>query len=458
MTVLDNLTPPIESVDQLTGFLEAGSKPKSQWRIGTEHEKFGFDKHTLSPLPYEGPCGIRVLLESLAKEFGWDPVLEDGNITGLTQGAQSITTEPGGQIELSGAPLENIHETIVEVYAHLGQVKAVAEAMGIAFIGPGFAPSWRLDEIPRMPKARYGIMRATMASTGTLGRDMMFRTCTVQANLDFENEADMVKKFRVGLAFQPIVTALFANSPFTEGKPNGFQSYRSHIWQNTDPARTGGLPFVFEDGFGFARYVDYALDVPMYFVVRDGSYIDAKGQTFRDFMAGRLDVVPGQKPTMADWETHLTTLFPDVRLKQFLEMRGADGGPWSRICALSALWTGVFYDGGSLDAAWDLVTDWTQAERAELCARVPRDGLQAMAPAGSTHATVQDIAKQLMEISVAGLGARDRIGPDGNDESKYLEAIREIADSGQTRAQMMLAEYAGAWNQSVDPIFGIFAY
>jgi len=458
MNVFDKFTPPIESVDELTGFLEAGSKLKSEWRIGTEHEKFGFFKHTLAPIPYEGSHGIKVLLESMAKEFGWDPVIEEGNIVGLSQGGQSITTEPGGQIELSGAPLENIHETIVEVYAHLEQVKAVAEAMGIGFIGPGFVPSWRLDDIPRMPKARYGIMRAIMANTGSLGRDMMFRTCTVQANLDFENEADMVKKFRVGLALQPIVTALFANSPFTEGKPNGFQSYRSHIWQNTDPARTGGLPFVFDDGFGFERYVDYALDVPMYFVVRDGAYIEAKGQTFREFMAGTFDVLPGEKPRLGDWETHLSTLFPDVRLKQFLEMRGADGGPWSRICALSALWTGIFYDSGSLDAAWDLVKNWSPADRAALCARVPREGLQTMAPAGSAHATVQDVAKRMMEISVAGLGVRNRIGPGGNDESKYLEAILEIADSGQTRAQMMLAEYDGPWNHSVDPIFSVFAY
>ena len=458
MTVLDKLAPQVETVDQLTGFLEAGSKPKSQWRIGTEHEKFGFNKGTLLPIPYEGPCGIRVLLESLAKQFDWDPVLEDGKIVGLTQGAQAITTEPGGQIELSGAPLENIHHTIVEVYVHLGQVKAVAEGMGIGFIGPGFVPNWRLEDMPRMPKARYGIMRAEMANTGSLGRDMMFRTCTVQANLDFENEADMVKKFRVGLALQPIVTALFANSPFIEGKPNGYQSYRSHVWQNTDPARTGGLPFVFEDGFGFERYADYALDVPMYFVVRDGVYIDAKGQTFHDFLAGTLEALPGQKPTVGDWETHLTTLFPDVRLKQFLEMRGADGGPWSRICALSALWAGLLYDGPSLDAAWDLVKGWSQIERAELCARVPKAGLQAAAPPSAPETTVQDVAIRMLGISVAGLVARKRIGPGGNDESKYVETLVQIAESGQTRAQMMLEKYATRWDGSVDPIFTEFAY
>ena len=458
MRVLENVAPPVESLDELAGFLEAGSKPKSQWRIGTEHEKFGFDKHSLAPIPYEGPCGIRVLLENLAKEFDWDPVLEDGNIVGLTLGQQAITTEPGGQIELSGAPLENIHHTIVEVYAHLGQVKAVAEGMGIGFIGPGFVPNWRLEDMPLMPKPRYGIMWAAMPNTGALGRDMMFRTCTVQANLDFENEADMVKKFRVGLALQPIVTALFANSPFTEGKPNGYQSYRSHVWQNTDPVRTGGLPFVFEDGFGFERYADYALDVPMYFVVRDGVYVDAKGQTFREFVAGELTALPGEKATLGDWETHLTTLFPDVRLKQFLEMRGADGGPWSRICALSALWAGLLYDGTSLDAAWDLVKGWSVIERAELCARVPKQGLRAAAPASAPETTVQDIAKRMMEISVAGLVARKRIGPGGNDESKYLETLVEIAASGQTRAQMMLEKYAGRWNRSVEPIFTEFAY
>jgi glutamate--cysteine ligase len=452
MNVLDKFVRPIESVGELADFLESGSKPKSEWRIGTEHEKFGFNKHTLSPIPYEGSDGIRVLLECLAEQFDWERVLEEGNIIGLTRSAQSITTEPGGQIELSGAPLESVHETMAEVCAHLGEVNAVGEQMGIGFTGPGFVPNWRQDETPRVPKARYRIMREKMAITGTMGRDMMFRTCTIQANLDFENEADMVKKFRVGLALQPIVTALFANSSFTEGRPNGFQSYRSHIWQNTDPARTGGLPFVFEDGFGFECYVDYALDVPMYFVVRDGSYIDAKGQTFRDFMAGSLDVLPGQKPTMGDWETHLATLFPEVRLKKFLEMRGADSGPWSQICALSALWAGILYDGESLDAAWDLVKGWTSADRAELCARVPRHGLQTPAPVGAVHGTAQDIAKQMVEISVAGLGARNRIGPGGNDESQYLESIMEIADSGRTHAQMMLAEYEGRWDRSVAPI------
>ena len=458
MNVLGDVTPTVESEADLAAFFEAGSKPKSDWRIGTEHEKFAHTKSDLRPIPYDGARGVGALLRGVQEEFGWQPVFERENLIALTQDGQAITLEPGGQIELSGAPLDSIHETCVEVYAHLGQLKAVAEPMGIGFIGAGFHPKWALADIPQMPKARYGIMRGVMPTVGKHGLDMMYRTCTVQVNLDFSSEADMVRKFRVGLALQPIATALFANSPFVEGKPNGFKSFRSYVWQHTDPARTGILPFVFEDGFGFERYVDYALNVPMYFVVRDGGYVDAKGQTFREFLGGKLDALPGQKPHLGDWETHLTTLFPDVRMKQFLEMRGADGGPWSRICALSALWTGILYDGSALDAAWDLVKDWTAQDCAALADEVPRLGLEAPAPPSSGMTSVAGLALSMLDISAAGLSARNRIGPGGTDERTYLDGLGVIAETGRSPASQLLTKFNGPWNGSVDPLFTEDAY
>ena len=327
---------PIAGKHQLVEYIEQGNKPPAQWRIGTEHEKFGFDLETLRRMPYEGPKGIGALLRGLQR-FGWEPVEEDGNVIALTCGACNITLEPGGQFELSGAPVETIHQTCDEVQTHLKQVKEVGNELGIGMLGMGFDPKSTRDEVPWMPKGRYKIMRDQMMRRGKLGLDMMLRTCTVQVNLDFESEADMVRKLRVSLALQPLATALFADSPFTEGKPNGYQSYRAHIWTDTDPDRTGMLPFAFEPGMGFERYVDYMLDVPMYFVYRDGHYLDTTGQSFRDFMVGKLPALPGEIPSMGDWVNHMTTAFPEVRLKRFLEMRGADGGPWDRLCALPAL-------------------------------------------------------------------------------------------------------------------------
>ena len=331
---------PITDFRQLAEHLEEGCKPVEDWRIGTEHEKFVFKLDTLEPVPYDGPWGIGKFLEGLQR-FGWQPVMEHGNAIALTTGDCNISLEPGGQLELSGAPLENIHQTCDEVHTHLAQVKEVAGELGVGLVGAGFIPKWKRDEIPWMPKGRYKIMRDYMPKKGGLGLDMMLRSCTVQVNLDFGSEADMVEKFRVSMALQPVATALFANSPFTEGKPNGWQSFRSHIWEDTDPDRSGVLPFVFDGDMGFQRYVDYALDVPMYFVYRDGEYIDVSGQSFRDFLKGELAGRPGEIATMSDWSDHLTTIFPEVRLKKFLEMRGADAGPWRRLCALSAMWTGL---------------------------------------------------------------------------------------------------------------------
>ena len=452
-TVLSEADAPPATKAELVEYLEAGSRPQAAWRIGTEHEKFGFDKADLRPLPYDGPRGIGAMLEGL-RRFGWAPVREGENVIALRQDGQSVTLEPGGQLELSGAPLETLHQTCDEVHDHLNQVRTVADELDVAFMGSGFQPKWRRDDMPVMPKGRYGIMRAYMPKRGDLGLDMMLRTCTVQVNLDFASEADMVRKFRVGLALQPIATALFANSPFTEGQPNGFLSYRSHIWTDTDPDRTGILPFVFEDGMGFERYADYALDVPMYFVYRDGAYIDAAGQSFRDFLAGKIAALPGERPRLRDWEDHLTTPFPEVRLKRFLEMRGADGGPWRRLCALPALWVGLLYDAGALDAAWDMVKTWTPEEHHALRAEVPRQALKTR----FRDRTVADLARETLAIAHAGLKARARTDSFGEDEAHFLDALFAIMASGRTPAEEHLEAFHGRWAGSVDPLFTEKAY
>lgn len=438
------LAEPLTKQD-LVKHLVSGCKPKEKWRIGTEHEKFGVDLATLAPISYDQ---IAELLSSLSERFGWSPIMEKGNIIGLHLDGQNISLEPGGQFELSGAPLLTLHQTCAEVNSHLYQVKSIAEEMGIGFVGLGFDPKHTLDEIPIMPKGRYKIMRNYMPKVGTLGLEMMFRTCTVQVNLDFESEQDMIDKFRVGLALQPVATALFANSPFLEGKPNGYLSYRSHIWEDVDNNRTGDLPFVFESDFGFEKYVDYALDVPMYFVYRNHTYLDATGLSFRDFMEGKLELFPGQLPTMNDWENHLTTIFPEVRLKKYLEMRGADGGPWRRLCALPALWTGLLYDEQSLKSAVDLISDWSTEERAMLRKEVPKHGLKAKFRDG----TVQDVAKEVLRLAKDGLERR------GNREVNFLNALESIVETGKTPAEKLLELYETEWGKSVDPIFRKMLY
>ncbi|MGE3967930.1 MAG: glutamate--cysteine ligase [Dongiaceae bacterium] len=438
---------------QLVEYIAAGSKPAAQWRIGTEHEKFGFKLADLRPLPYEGEVGVRALLEGLTR-FGWEPVLEDGKPIALASNGCNITLEPGGQFELSGAPLETLHQTCAELQTHLKQVKEVGNELGLGMLGMGFQPKWARADIPWMPKGRYKIMRDYMAKKGKLGHDMMLRTCTVQVNLDFESEADMVRKMRVSLALQPVATALFADSPFTEGKPNGFLSYRSHVWTDTDPDRCGMLPFVFEPGYGFERYVDYLLDVPMYFVFREGRYIDASGQSFRDFLKGRLPALPGELPGMGDWTDHLTTVFPEVRLKRFLEMRGADSGRWDRICALPALWVGLLYDRIALDAAAELVKDWTVEDQEAMWRDVPRLALGAKIGGRS----VQEVAKEIVAIARGGLQRRARLDSSGQNESHFLSPLDEIADSGRTPAALKLEAFNERWGKSVDPVFAEFAY
>jgi glutamate--cysteine ligase len=438
----------------LIEYLEGGCKPVSEWRIGTEHEKFAFHLSDLAPITYEGQSGVRALLEGLVR-FGWKPVLEKGNPIALVKpDMSSISLEPAGQIELSGAQLLSIHQTCAEVNDHLRQVKVVGAELGIAFMGLGYQPKDPRESLPWMPKRRYEIMRRYMPMRGTMGLEMMQSTCTVQVNLDFASEANMVRMFRVGMALQPIATALWANSPFKEGKPNGYLSYRSHIWTDTDPDRAGTLPFLFEAGFGFERYVDYLLDVPMYFVNRNGNYIDVAGQSFRAFLDGRLPGLPGERPTLVDWADHVTTAFPEVRMKRYLEMRGADGGPRARLCALPAFWAGLLYDSTSLDAAWDLVKDWTAEEHDLLRRDVPRLALKTPFRSG----TVRDLAGRALELATAGLTARAQLDSEGRDESHFLLPLRRIVDSGKTPAEELLGLYHGPWNGSVDPVFSEFAY
>jgi glutamate--cysteine ligase len=446
-------SPVIESRDELVLYLEAGSKPESDWRIGTEHEKFGFYRKDLAPVPYAGERGIRVLLETLQDRFAWDPVIEDGKIIALSREncpkGGTVSLEPGGQLELSGAPLANLHETYEELRQHLSEVSEVGGEFGIGFLGLGFSPKWTLAETPVMPKERYEIMARYMPTRGTHGLDMMFRTATVQVNMDFGDEADMVAKLRAGLALQPVATALFANSPFTDGRPNGFQSYRAEMWRDTDPDRTGILPFAFEDGMGFERYVDYALDVPMYFVYRDGRYIDVAGASFRDFLAGRLAALPAMRPTLDDWTDHLTTLFPDVRLKRFLEMRGADAGSFAQIWALPALWTGLLYDREALDGALALSLDWTLEERQALRDAVPRLGLRAPFRGG----TVQDVARRMLALAEGGLKRRARLNRKGEDERTALAPLIETAEEGSSPSDRLLAAYHGPWARNIDRVF-----
>ena len=449
---------PITGRNQLVDYLASGGKPKADWRIGTEHEKFGFRLDDLRPPTFDGERGIEALLEGLVR-FGWTPVREsvDGNpprTIALVRDGASVTLEPAGQLELSGAALEDIHQTCVETGTHLNEVRQVADQLQLGFLGMGFQPKWSRADMPWMPKGRYRIMRDYMPRVGDLGLDMMTRTCTVQVNLDYADEADMVKKFRVSLALQPVATALFADSPFTEGRPNGYLSYRSHIWTDTDPDRTGMLDFVFEDGFGYERYVDYMLDVPMYFSYRDGVYVDASGKSFRKFLRGELDVLPGALPTLRDWSDHMTTAFPEVRLKKFLEMRGADSGPWARICALSAFWVGLLYDDAALDAAWDLVRDFTLVERHVLRDGVPRHALKLP----FRDASVRELAVEALKISVAGLRRRAALNGDGSDESRFLDPLLEIAESGQTAAERKLELFHGEWNGDIDRVFREFAY
>jgi len=447
---------PVESRDELVAWLEAGSKPKEQFRIGTEHEKFAFAAGRHEPVPYAGPRGIRALLEGMQMLLGWEPITDLDNIIGLfdVTGGGAISLEPGGQFELSGAPVETVHQTSTELQAHLAQVREIARPLGIGFLGLGMSPKWTLAETPVMPKRRYRIMTNYMPKVGSRGLDMMFRTCTVQTNLAFSSEADMVKKLRVGIALQPVATAIFANSPFTEGKPNGYLSYRSEIWRDTDNQRAGMLPWAFEPGMGFERWVDYALDVPMYFVKRGDEYVDVAGQSFRDLLAGKLASMQGERASISDWVNHLTTIFPEVRLKRYLEMRGADSGPWRRLSALPAFWVGLLYDDDSLEAAWNLVKNWTAEQRQTLRDEVPRLGFKATVGGRSVHA----IARDCLDLARKGLARRDRLDWNECDETRHLDSIADYVERGVTPAEELLEKFHGPWGGSVEPVFTEYAY
>ena len=447
---------PIETRDELVAWIAAGEKPRSEFRVGTEHEKLPFRVSDHSPVPYEGRRGIRALLEGMQMLLGWEPILEGKTIIGLADvtGGGAISLEPGGQFELSGAPLETIHRTCAELNAHLAQLRQIAEPLGIGFLGIGMSPQWTRAETPVMPKGRYKIMSNYMPKVGSLGLDMMFRTCTVQANLDFSSEPDMVKKLRVSLALQPIATALFANSPFTEGKPNGYLSFRSHIWEDTDNARSGMLPFAFEPGMGYERYVDYALDVPMYFIKRGPEYIDVAGSSFRDLLAGKHPAVPGERASISDWANHLSTIFPEVRLKRYLEMRGADTGSQKNLCALPAFWVGLFTTTPRSMQPGKSRKDWSAAEREQLRADVPKLGLNAKIKGR----TVREVAREVLALSRNGLVRRERKLYDGRDESDFLEPLDEVVERGTTPAEELLKLYRGIWGGSVDPAFELLAY
>jgi glutamate--cysteine ligase len=445
---------PIESRDELVAWFEAGCKPKSKFRVGTEHEKFPFRVYDHAPVPYGGPRGIRALLDGMHELLGWEPIMEGENIIGLADvtGGGAISLEPGGQFELSGAPVDNVHQTASELFAHLAQVREVARPLDIGFLGLGMTPRWSRAQIPVMPKGRYKIMTAYMPKVGKLGLDMMYRTCTVQTNHDFSSEADMVLKMRVALALQPVATALFANSPFTEGKPNGFLSFRSEIWRDTDNARAGMLPWVFEDGMGFERYADYALDVPMYFIKRGDKYIDVSGKSFRDHLEGKL--VPGEIATISDWANHVSTIFPEVRLKRYIEMRGSDGGPWRRLPSLPAYWVGLIYDDANLDACWEIVKDWSAEERQKLRDDVPKLGFKAKI----RNRTLLDLAGETLQLAEKGLVRRKRLDRNGRDETRYLRPLQESVARGITPAEELLDDFNGPWNGSVDPVFFELAY
>ena len=447
----------ITDKEQLIEHIASGCKEEEDWRIGTEHEKFAFDLQTLKPLPYSGNSGqadIKSLLEGLIP-FGWEPVLENGVLIALSHpDKSSITLEPGGQVELSGAPMDNVHLTCREVTSHISQVKEVAEKIGAGFVGLGYQPKWTLQDSEWMPKGRYKIMRDYMPSRGSLGHHMMLATCTVQVNLDFSSEYHMTQMFRAALALQPLATALWANSPFKDGQKNGFLSYRSHIWTDTDPDRCGVMPFVFEDDFGFESYVDYMLDIPMYFVHRDGQYIDVSGQSFRDFMAGKLTALQGETPSVKDWEDHLTTAFPEVRLKKFIEMRGADGGPSKNLCALPAFWVGLLYDTEALAAVIKLISDWSYDEVSNLRDQVPIMALRTPFRDG----TLQDLAKDVLGISMRGLENRARGDGSCQNETVFLKPLQLIAETGITPAERMLIHFDKEWKECVDPIFTEYAY
>ena len=438
----------IQSKEDLIKPFQNGEKKPSDFKIGTEHEKFVFHIDTLKPVPFLGESGIENLLLAL-KKYGWESILEDGNTIGLSRdkslGGGTITLEPAGQLELSGAPLTNIHETFNELDEHRSQISKEGSNLGLGFLGAGLTPDWSFDEMPIMPKSRYQIMKNYMPKKGNLGLDMMFRSTTIQVNLDYSSESDMIKKFKVSLALQPIATALFANSPFLDGNLTGYNSFRSHIWTDTDPDRTGMLPFVFDGEMSYEKYVDYALKVPMYFIYRDGNYLDVSGSSFEDFLNGDLDELPNEKPNIIDWENHLTTIFPEVRLKSFLEMRGADGGSFESVCALSSFWVGLLYDSESLDSSFNLIKDFNIKQLQELRMEVAKNGLHSIIEG----IEIQEIAKKVLKLSREGLRNRNILNENGDSEEIFLDPLQKILSSGKSPSDDLIQKFSNNWNKNL---------
>jgi glutamate--cysteine ligase len=445
------LEAPIEAVDQLVEFLRRSEKPPERWRVGTEHEKVGLWVPELRPVPYEGERGIAALLDAVAESDGWTRLREGEHLVALRKDGASVTLEPGGQLELSGAPLRTIHETCSEFQTHLAMMKRVCEPLGIVWLGLGMHPIHGVPEIPSMPKSRYRIMRSYLPARGSLSLEMMYATATVQANYDFSDEADMVAKMRTALAVSPIVSAIFANSSLSEGKANGFVSRRLHIWQHTDPERTGLLPFVFEPDMGYRRYIEWALDVPMFFFVREGSYHPAGGMTFRRFLREGWGE---QRATFADFDRHLTTLFPEVRLKHVIEVRGADAVPPGLTCSLPALWKGILYDADALEAAWRLVGDATQEEREAARSEVSRRGLAAH----YAGRPMLELAGELARTASEGLRRIGHAGRRDPDESSFLDPVFEQLATGASPGQIVLERWEGEWQRSPDRLIEYARY
>lgn len=440
---------PIENKAQLVRHHELGEKTKDGLLIGTEHEKFVLDAKTNKLVPYEGAHGIKALLQGLIR-FGFQPIMEGSHIIGLTRGTETISLEPAGQLELSGAPLKNLHDMSMELERHLSEVKMVGSELGLKFMAIGYHPTLTVEEAPWMPKGRYAIMKNYMPKVGGRGLEMMLLTCTTQVNLDYTSEADMVRKMRVGLALQPVVSALFASSPFQKGNLAGRLTNRCAVWLDVDAVRSGTLPFAFEEGFGYERYVDYALDVPMYFVYRNGKYINCAGQSFRDFLEGKLPALPGEKPMMSDWMNHLTTLFPDVRMKTYLEMRGADVGTRpDMIKALPALWTGLFYDDTALHNAEAMIKEWTVTEIEDMRREITRLGMSSVV----ANRSVFSLAKQTVNLALQGLRRRCLRAPDGPDETRYLESLLTLVDIEQTEAERLMMLFGGPWDDDISKIY-----
>ena len=442
----------IKDVEQLVEWLAKGAKPAADWRIGTEHEKFLFHRDSLRPVAYDGDSGVEAMLNALCKAIGdkATPIIEKGKIIGLKDGdGGSVSLEPGGQLELSGAPLSNLHQTCAETGRHLRHMRAVSSALGVGMLGIGFQPKWLRDDISWMPKGRYQIMRNHMPKVGTMGLDMMLRSCTVQVNLDYADEDDMRRKFRTSLALQPIATALFANSPFQDGKPSGWLSGRAHVWTDTDNSRCGVPSCVFDPHFGYEQWIDYILDVPMYFLHRGEDYVDVAGKSFRDYLAGTLAGFEGEPPQMADFEDHITTAFPEVRLKQYLEMRGADSGSWANICALPAYWVGLLYNEEALHEAAALVRDIGAKDVMAGRLSVAKDGLRGKLG----RYDVYDLAAKTLDLAFSGLRRRGIFDDSGNDETGFLQPLRAVISSKKTPAEIMLDHYHGDWAKNIDQVF-----